>query len=288
MLVLTVDASSPSARLDLVATAAGQVRDSARIAQAPGSPKLTDFLDRIPRPDTVAHRFGHDGAAPAIVDDQVREALGAASGPARGPMPESLELLDFLRVRLPDVPHVACPDTAYSHQWHGLSLSWAYRRGALLLSWTGTPNLVLVHLDEDWSVCAAREGGCLNRPGAPEGPVDTEDEFLSRVRQDITEAAQRIGRLDGLVFTGELGWGQPEMASAVCAGLPFLGLRGELSTERAHDAVISPADSTVPVLAVRAREELQLAEIARHTVEGERQVANPKRVRLGEHGGVNH
>lgn len=281
MLILTVDACSPSARLDLVATATSQVKDSERVAQALDSPRLNELLARLPAPDAVAHRFAAGGPQPAIVDDHVRAELDAAAGPGRVPMPESLALLDFLRERLPDVPHVACPDSAYTHRWHGLSLDWSLRRAAHLLGRpAGELDLVLAHVDEDWSVCAARKGVCLDSDGSPADPVDTEDEFRSALRHHITKAAEKTGRLDGLVFTGELGWGSPGLAGAVCAGLPFLGLRGDLVTDREVDAMVSPEGSAVPVLAVREREELQLAEIARRAVEGEPEIANPHRVRL--------
>jgi acetate kinase len=87
--------------------------------------------------------------------------------------------------------------------------------------------------------------------------------FAHRVRREIAAAATSLDRLDGLVFTGEIGWDQPEVRHAVCSGLRLLGVplpvRGNLS----EDGLISPNGAQVPVLVVRPREELQLAEDVR-------------------------
>jgi acetate kinase len=85
------------------------------------------------------------------------------------------------------------------------------------------------------------------------------DVFTHRVRREAAAAAASLDRLDAVVFTGDIGWDQPEVAESVCAGLGLLGLCGGLSTTRTEDMVISGPDARIPVLAVRSREELQLA-----------------------------
>jgi acetate kinase len=288
MLVLTVDACSPSVRLELVATAAREVRGSGRLAQPRNSRRLGELLDRLPAPDAVAHRLARGGTRPAIVDDGVcqalREVVGGSRDPAERPMPEALALLNMLRRELPGVPHVACPDSAFSHPRHGLSIGWALRRAVDLLARPDL-GLVVAHADDDWSVCAARNGVCVDSaatPGSPARTVDTEDAFVRGLRQHITVAAESLDGIDGLVFTGEAGWGRPEVAKAVCTNLPVPGLAGGLATDRDTDAVISPPGREVPVLAVRSRPELELAELARRVVAGEPTVANPRRIRLDD------
>jgi acetate kinase len=90
--------------------------------------------------------------------------------------------------------------------------------------------------------------------------------FAHRVRREIAAAATNLDRLDAVVFTGEIGWDQPEVRHAVCSGLRLLGVplpaRGNLPA----DGLISPDAAAVPVLVVQPREELQLAEDVRQIV----------------------
>jgi acetate kinase len=85
--------------------------------------------------------------------------------------------------------------------------------------------------------------------------------FEHRVRRELAAVAAGLDRVDALVFTGDIGWDQPEVAEAVSAGLGVLGLRGGLSRDRESDGVISPKDAEIPVVVVRSREELQLAAV---------------------------
>ncbi|MDS0135847.1 MULTISPECIES: acetate kinase [unclassified Amycolatopsis] len=86
--------------------------------------------------------------------------------------------------------------------------------------------------------------------------------FEHRTRRELAAVAASLDRIDALVFTGDIGWDQPEVAEAVAGGLGVLGLRGGLSRNRERDAVISPPGARVPVLAVQSREELSLAAAA--------------------------
>ncbi|WP_240687379.1 acetate/propionate family kinase [Amycolatopsis suaedae] len=86
------------------------------------------------------------------------------------------------------------------------------------------------------------------------------DVFCHRVRRELGALATSLERLDAVVFTGDIGWDQPEVTEAVCAGLGTLGVHSGLDSRREEDAVIS--SSGVPVLTVRSREELQLAAVA--------------------------
>ncbi|WP_191259939.1 acetate/propionate family kinase [Amycolatopsis oliviviridis] len=86
--------------------------------------------------------------------------------------------------------------------------------------------------------------------------------FEHRTRRELAAVAASLPRVDALVFTGDIGWNQPEAAEAIASGLGVLGLRGGLSRTRTHDAVISDRNAPVPVLTVQSREELSLAAAA--------------------------
>lgn len=357
MRVLTVNPGSGSLRIHLVETDTGEVVDSRKVGHPPqgedARAELSEFLTGAPPPAAVAHRLVHGGehvTAPRVVDAATVDDVRAASSLAPQHVPATVSLLEFLRVRLPDVPHVLCPDTAFHAalpevartlalpaQWrsnwglrrygfHGVSLAWAMRRACELL---GRPvdatSLLVAHLSGGSSVTAIHNGrsvdtsmGFTPLEGVPmskrSGSVDpglllwllregklsvaeladgleqhsgllglsdgysgdtrdlvraaaagdtvaqrAMDVFAHRIRRELAAVAASLTEVHALVFTGDIGWDQPEVAEAVSGGLALLGLRGGLDRRRDADAVISAAGAGVPVLAVRSREELELA-----------------------------
>ncbi len=90
--------------------------------------------------------------------------------------------------------------------------------------------------------------------------------YTHRVRREIAAAATNLDRIDALVFTGEIGWDQPEVRSHVCAGLHLLGVGELVDRNRADDGWVSHPGATVPVLVVQPREELQIAEETRRAL----------------------
>ncbi|TMR09259.1 acetate/propionate family kinase [Nonomuraea turkmeniaca] len=83
--------------------------------------------------------------------------------------------------------------------------------------------------------------------------------FAHRVSREIAAAATSLTRIDALVFTGEIGWDQPEVRAAVCRRLGLLGVQPPVSANRHEDGPVSAYDAAVPVIVVQVREELQLA-----------------------------
>jgi acetate kinase len=83
--------------------------------------------------------------------------------------------------------------------------------------------------------------------------------FAHRVRREIAAAATSLDRLDALVFTGEIGWDQPEIRADICAGLHLLGITAPQVGNRSDDGPVSAAGAAVPVLVVQPREELEMA-----------------------------
>jgi acetate kinase len=84
------------------------------------------------------------------------------------------------------------------------------------------------------------------------------DVFVHRVRQELAAMATNFDHVDALVFTGEIGWDQPEIREAICAGLGVLNIAGGLAGNRDNDGLVSAPDAAVPVFVVRPREDLQL------------------------------
>jgi acetate kinase len=83
--------------------------------------------------------------------------------------------------------------------------------------------------------------------------------FAQRVSREIAAAATSLDRLDAVVFTGEIGWDQPEIRRDVCAGLGLLGVDPPASAHRRDDGPISAEGARVPILIVEPREEIQIA-----------------------------
>ena len=85
------------------------------------------------------------------------------------------------------------------------------------------------------------------------------DVFCLRTRQEIAAAAVSLERLDGLIFTGEIGADQPEIRQGVTAGLGLLGIDTIVDLTQESDRVISSRFSKIPVVLVHPREDLQIA-----------------------------
>jgi acetate kinase len=92
--------------------------------------------------------------------------------------------------------------------------------------------------------------------------------FAHRVRREIAACAASLDRLDALVFTGEIGWDQPEVRMSVCAGLALLGVEPPDRAERDDDGPVSAPGAGVPVLVVETHEELEIARQTRALLTG--------------------
>ncbi|MDP9849986.1 acetate/propionate family kinase [Streptosporangium lutulentum] len=352
--VLTVNAGSSSLQLHLVRD--GLVLEAEHSERSPdpeaAGQAVAAFLGKAPECDVAAvgHRLVHGGEAvrrPTVVDDDVLVAVREYEDLAPLHVPPALALVDAARGRLPGVPHVLCPDTAFHadlpesaatyalppewrsryglrrYGFHGLSYTWALGRAAELLERPASSlQVVLTHLGGGSSVCAVRQGRSMDTSmgftpleGVPmskrSGSVDPGmmlwllsgsrlsieelrdglerrsgllglsdgrsgdtrelvaagdpasalalEVFVHRVSREIAAAATSLGRLDALVFTGEIGWDQPEVRDAVCRRLALLGVEPPARADLDADGTISAPGAIVPVLAVRPREELQLA-----------------------------
>jgi acetate kinase len=145
---------------------------------------LEDFLGGAPSLDAVGHRVVHGGSAftsATAIDDDVRARIEALTGLAPLHQPRALAGIDAARHLLPDVPQVACFDTAFHatmppaattyavpaawrRKWdlrrygfHGLSHAYASRHAAELAGRPGA-RVVSCHLGSGASLAAVANG----------------------------------------------------------------------------------------------------------------------------------
>lgn len=118
MQVLVVNTGSSSLKLRLLDDR-DQVAKSADLpVRAPdvNDRDLTRTLRDWPPPNVVGHRVVHDGTrstGPVLVDRAVESALRELADLAPLHQPKSLAAFDVVRALLPEVPAVACFDTAF-------------------------------------------------------------------------------------------------------------------------------------------------------------------------------
>ncbi|HTW41856.1 MAG TPA: acetate/propionate family kinase [Solirubrobacteraceae bacterium] len=204
MRVLVVNAGSSSLKLSLLDAADAVI--AAVELDAPRARADADELREALRPplaqaDAVGHRIVHGGErfrAAVRIDEQVRAALGALVELAPLHQPKSLAALDAVSAALPELPAVACFDTAFHAtlapaaatyalpaQWrerfglrrfgfHGLSHAWVARRAPQLLDAAERDSgggrgrhpaelrIVSCHLGAGASLCAVAGGRSLD------------------------------------------------------------------------------------------------------------------------------
>jgi acetate kinase len=184
--ILVVNAGSSSLKLQVVG---GEGSDAAHVEGWDGvdvSP-ISALVSSSGPVSAVGHRVVHGGPElqePVLIDDSVRDRIVGLVSLAPLHQPRSVAGIDAARRALPDVPHVACFDTAYHatlpasastyalpaewrSRWpvrrfgfHGLSHAYAARRAAALLDRLDDPSLRLVtcHLGAGASLCASLGG----------------------------------------------------------------------------------------------------------------------------------
>jgi acetate kinase len=184
--VLTVNAGSSSLKLrllgpedDLLAERELEV-DGGQLERD----QVAEAVADMPRPDAVGHRIVHGGERfrdAVRIGAEVERALRELADLAPLHQPKSLAALDAVSAALPDLPAVACFDTAFhatlpAEAWtyalpaawreqfglrrygfHGLSHAYATRRAAQLLG-RSPRRLVVCHLGAGASLAAIADG----------------------------------------------------------------------------------------------------------------------------------
>jgi acetate kinase len=176
-------AGRPDVPLDVLVVNAGST--SLKLTRCCGEEVVATYssLDEAlaaERPDAVAHRVVHGGGrtGAVVVDDAVLAELRALVELAPLHQPPALAALDQARSALPDVPQVACFDTAFHatippaarayalparlrdrvrvYGFHGLSYAWAARRMRDLAP--QARRVVVAHLGGGQSLCGLLDG----------------------------------------------------------------------------------------------------------------------------------
>ena len=186
MRVLVVNAGSSSLRLRLL----DDNDDLIGSADLDAGADPTDALVSFEPPDAVGHRVVHGGErfrAATRIDDEVTRALHDLTDLAPLHQPKSLAALAAVSRALPDVPAVACFDTAFHatlpaaaatyalpREWreryglrrygfHGLSHAYAARKAAVMLERPVEQlRLVTCHLGAGASLCAVQGGSSVD------------------------------------------------------------------------------------------------------------------------------
>jgi acetate kinase len=149
---------------------------------------VRDAVSGMPAPDAVGHRIVHGGerfTSPVRLDPEVESALRELTDLAPLHQPESLAALDAVNTALPELPAVACFDTAFHGTlsqaaatyalpaawrerfglrrfgFHGLSHAYASRRAQEMLSRTDL-RVVTCHLGAGASLAAVRDGRSID------------------------------------------------------------------------------------------------------------------------------
>jgi acetate kinase len=200
-------------------------------------------LGEVDGVDAVGHRIVHGGTEfvdPVLIDAAVVRRLEALTDLAPLHQPKSLRALDLVGRALPDVPAVACFDTAFHaripaaastyalpREWrtrwdlrkfgfHGLSHEYASSRALELAGAPADARVVTCHLGAGASLAAVRDGRS----------VDTTMGFTPL---DGLVMATRSGEVDpGLILWLEEHMGMPpsELASTLEHRSGLLGLTG--------------------------------------------------------------
>jgi acetate kinase len=188
MRVMVVNAGSSSMKLGLL-DGGDVLEERAELPVGPAgldAGHLADAIRGWGRPDAVGHRIVHGGSrftSAVRIDGDVERRLRALTALAPLHQPKSLAALDAVTALLPDIPAVACFDTAFHasipaeaatyavpKEWrdrygirrygfHGLAHAYCSRRAADLLDRPVTElRIVTCHLGAGASLAAVQHG----------------------------------------------------------------------------------------------------------------------------------
>src|SRR3989454_437042 len=216
----------------------------------------------FPAPAAVGDRLVHGGpgcAAAQRIDAEMLAALRQVIPLAPLHLPSALEVIEAVTDHYPDLPQVACFDTAFHrgmpelaqrfplprglwsealrrYGFHGLS----YEYIVGVLGPGALTRTIIAHLGNGASLVAIRDGR----------PMDT------------TMGLALIGGVETLVFTGGIGERAAPVRWEICQGLAHLGIRLDPRRNAEDSETISAPPGACAVRVIPTNEDLM---IARHT-----------------------
>jgi acetate kinase len=133
MHVLVVNAGSSSLKLALLDDREEVVeqRTLDRWSGEGETEDIKEFVDRLPHIDAVGHRIVHGGTeftGPVRLDSDVRDRLASLAELAPLHQPRGVAGIDAVGTVLPDLPVVACFDTAFHHRLPAAAATYALPR----------------------------------------------------------------------------------------------------------------------------------------------------------------
>jgi acetate kinase len=289
MRILVVNAGSSSLKLSVVVQPGDELagaeeldRGADATRHAGGGDDLEAALERLGASavDAVGYRVVHGGEHhdPSVADDALVAEIERLDVLAPLHNAVAATAIRDLRERLPDVPHVACFDTAFHatlpreartyalpaewverfdirrYGFHGLSVRWATERAGVLLDRDpGDLQLVVAHLGSGASVTAVRDGASVATSmgmtpleglvmGTRSGSIDP-GIALHLLRQGIglEELAEGISHGGGLAALSGGTAGMRELESASAAGDDRARLAIEVFVARAAAEIAAAA-----------------------------------------------
>ena len=283
-LILVLNSGSSTLKASLVAEGADEAAASTSAVWDSESRDATfeRVLRELPITDVelraVAHRVVHGGTrftGPVLIDDEAISALTELTELAPLHNEVALDVIRLARSRLPDVPHVACFDTAFhasmpevawrypvpaewADRWgirrfgfHGLSVEWSVMAAAEIL---GVPvdalSVVVAHLGSGCSVTAVERGRSVWTSmgftpleglmmGTRSGSIDPGIVLylLATGRASIAELEAALGRRSGLLGVSGVSADLREVGAAAARGDRRAALAAEMFVARAAEGV---------------------------------------------------
>jgi len=202
---------------------------------------LLGRLDGIP-PTAIGHRVVHGGpdySAPTLIDDAVLARLERLVPLAPLHQPNNLLAIRTVRQRRPDLPQVACFDTAFHHGhaepaqrfaipdalhregvrrygFHGLSYEFIARRLPEVAPAVGQVKVIVAHLGSGASMCALQDGRSV-------------DSTMGFTALDGLPMGTRSGQIDPgvlLYLLGKPGWDPVRLEHFLYSDCGLKGLSG--------------------------------------------------------------